>query len=329
MATAEESPLKRKREEPDVALTGSAGLIRSDIWYDDGNVILQAEGTLFRVHRGVLARSSPVFKDMFLFPQPPFTGMKMMDECPVVQLSDSAEEVGYILEGIFERKYVAFAEKLPLAVISAFICLGKKYDIRTLYLEAVKKLFEEVPATLAEYDGPTNEKWNMIDDPEYMDVAILARKAGLLSILPGLLFVICSDHSSDEIKNGFLMPDGRTKRLSIQDQFACLGGYRAICETQAETTFSWFLFDGTVSSACLNEDDCTRVKGNWVCETFLKPTIKALDLWNHLSIEGLCDECCKDARRYHEAGRAEFWEKLPSLFGLPPWSELLEEREDM
>ena len=102
MATAEESSQKRKRVEPDVA--PSADAVRSPIWYDDGNVILQAEGTLFKVHRGVLARSSSVFKDMFSFPQPPSTDMEMMDGCPIVQLSDSAKEVGYVLEGIFERK---------------------------------------------------------------------------------------------------------------------------------------------------------------------------------------------------------------------------------
>ena len=130
--------------------------------------------------------------------------------------SESSLNYIYSSISIFPRvtpRYVAFAEKLPLAVISAFICLGKKYDIRTLYVEAVKKLFQEVPATLAEYDGPTNDKWIVIDDPEYMDLAILARKAGLLSILPYLLFVICSIYSSDEIKNGFLMPDGKTNRL--------------------------------------------------------------------------------------------------------------------
>lgn len=103
MATAEESPLKRKRVEPDTTDT-RADPVRSDIWYDDGNVILQAEGTLFKVHRGVLARSSSVFEDMFSFPQPPSTDAEMLDGCPIVQLSDSAKEVQYVLEGIFERK---------------------------------------------------------------------------------------------------------------------------------------------------------------------------------------------------------------------------------
>ncbi|KAF7983673.1 hypothetical protein HWV62_19573 [Athelia sp. TMB] len=85
MATVEEPLLKRKRDEPAVA--SGADPVRSDIWYDDGNVIL-----------------SSVFKDMFSFPQPPSMDSEMMDGCPIVQLSDSAKEVGYVLEGIFERK---------------------------------------------------------------------------------------------------------------------------------------------------------------------------------------------------------------------------------
>lgn len=104
MATAEQPPTKRKRDELDLKPTGSVDPVRSHIWYDDGNVILQAEGTLFKVYRGTLARSSTVFEDMFSFPQPPSADTEMMDGCPIVRLSDSAEEVGYVLEGLFERK---------------------------------------------------------------------------------------------------------------------------------------------------------------------------------------------------------------------------------
>lgn len=36
----------------------------NDVWFDDGNVILQAESTLFKVYRGILAQNSSVFHDM-------------------------------------------------------------------------------------------------------------------------------------------------------------------------------------------------------------------------------------------------------------------------
>jgi hypothetical protein len=40
---------------------------RSEIWFEDGNVILQAGHTQFRVHRGIIALHSRVFKGMFPF----------------------------------------------------------------------------------------------------------------------------------------------------------------------------------------------------------------------------------------------------------------------
>lgn len=36
----------------------------NDVWFDDGNVILQAESTLFKVYRGILVQNSTVFHDM-------------------------------------------------------------------------------------------------------------------------------------------------------------------------------------------------------------------------------------------------------------------------
>lgn len=53
-------PAKRQRTE-DAAIT------RSEIWYPDGSVVLQAQGTQFRVHWGVLA----FFRNAL--PQPPIS----------------------------------------------------------------------------------------------------------------------------------------------------------------------------------------------------------------------------------------------------------------
>lgn len=44
---------------------------------------------------------------------------------------------------------------------------------------------------------------------------------------------------------------------------------------------------------------------------------------------GLCHPCIAHARDQHEVGREKFWELLPGLFGLPPWTELLKERDSM
>lgn len=106
-------PKKRKRgeeseEQPSEDPPNPVAPMRSgDIWYEDGNVILQAEDTQYKVHRGILVKSSSVFHDMFSFPQPPAGDGELIDGCPVVRLSDAAEEVQYVLQALFESKCVA------------------------------------------------------------------------------------------------------------------------------------------------------------------------------------------------------------------------------
>ena len=108
MSVADRPPLKRKRPETaeDESFVPASDPVRSDIWYEDGNVILQAENIQFRVHRGILAQCSTVFRDMFSFPQPPSSDVEMVEGCAVVHLSDTAEEVGYILKALCPQRCV-------------------------------------------------------------------------------------------------------------------------------------------------------------------------------------------------------------------------------
>lgn len=80
-----------RRQTPTPALTW---------WFDDGNVVLIADDTLFRVHRGVLSHHSVVFRDMFMIPQP--EEFEQMEGCPVVHLSDSPRELGVLLGALYE-----------------------------------------------------------------------------------------------------------------------------------------------------------------------------------------------------------------------------------
>ena len=40
------------------------------VWYDDGNIVLIAGSTTFKLYKGILASVSLVFKDMFSLAQP-------------------------------------------------------------------------------------------------------------------------------------------------------------------------------------------------------------------------------------------------------------------
>lgn len=84
-----------------------------DLWFCDGSVILQAESTLFRVHKSQLSRRSIVFSDMFALAQPPVmsTHATLADEtyegCPVVKLHDSAEDVANLLLALYDGPFVS------------------------------------------------------------------------------------------------------------------------------------------------------------------------------------------------------------------------------
>ena len=76
--------------------------VRSMYWFDDGNVILEAENTQFRVHRSLLARHSKVFKDMFSLPQPATDPGLRPECCPVVFLSDKVTDLECVMSVIYD-----------------------------------------------------------------------------------------------------------------------------------------------------------------------------------------------------------------------------------
>ena len=220
-------------------------------------------------------------------------------------------------------------EGVPFVVISAFICLGRKYDIQKLYVEAEKRIFRTIPAKLADYDA-LPEKSFLITAFTYLDFAILGRKSGLFSLLPYAFYQSCYLYSTAGITNGLKASDGHKAALHLHDQVVCLGGYRAGCETQADTTYAWIHNTGSVAPNCTTPKVCQRAKRAHNLTHFDSGTaLDGLGRWSACAPLGLCSECFEEGRSRHEAGRRQFWEKLPGIFNLPPWTELLKERQEM
>jgi hypothetical protein len=101
-------------------------LIRSqDVWYDDGNVIIQTGNIVFKVFRGILASNSTVFADMFSVPQPTnAAGPDAYDSCPLVQIYDTPEDTRHFLKAIHDAgsvhlvlKYRSWKLIMPLGIM--------------------------------------------------------------------------------------------------------------------------------------------------------------------------------------------------------------------
>ncbi len=67
------------------------------LWFEDGNVVVVAEKSAFKVHLGVLARHSEFFRDMFKLPQATPTCGETMDGLPIIPLPDTETDAVNLL----------------------------------------------------------------------------------------------------------------------------------------------------------------------------------------------------------------------------------------
>ena len=83
---------------------------RGEPWFEDGNLILQADGNVcFKIHRGVLARQSEIFKDMLALPQPSSQSPALEgDLSQTVRMYDLPVELSNLLVAIYDGVYVFY-----------------------------------------------------------------------------------------------------------------------------------------------------------------------------------------------------------------------------
>ncbi|KAF5309888.1 hypothetical protein D9619_010193 [Psilocybe cf. subviscida] len=131
---------------------------RSEIWFEDGNVILQVSNKQYKVHRGVLATHSSVFKDMFGVPQP--ADQLSVEGCPIAELADSMEDWDEFLPVLYNqrrstymRKHAAKSYAMPIKLMIAMLVLGHKYNFRIFWDQALQFLKTCFPPTLGELEA--------------------------------------------------------------------------------------------------------------------------------------------------------------------------------
>lgn len=164
----------------DIAISSSSQeplLKHVDLWFSDGSVVLQAESTLFCVHKSQLARRSVVFSDMFTLPQPVVSTShatfadESYESCPVVRLHDSAEDVANLLLALYDGPWVLFISGLSthmftdasprtfgdndpddFTIVSGILRLSTKYAMDSLRSKAIAHLSIAWPTSLKGWD---------------------------------------------------------------------------------------------------------------------------------------------------------------------------------
>ncbi|KAL1720869.1 hypothetical protein EV715DRAFT_288795 [Schizophyllum commune] len=179
-------PAKRQRIDEDDATP----VQRSDIWFDDGNIILQAENLLFRVHRSLLARHSPVFKDVFDIPQPESSLEALIEGCPVVHLTDKVTDVEFMLKRLFGLASLENLRKAPtVSDLISSLRMGHKYLVAHLWDDSVACLRRAFPTDLVEMQEAMAKDSRLITKGEDATCIRLADGDHLLHLVDVLVAV--------------------------------------------------------------------------------------------------------------------------------------------
>ena len=98
----------------------------SDVWYEDGNIVVIAQTTAFRFHKSVVSHHSPVFRDLFSVPQPSPTAAgeeagpsaETFDSCAAVRVSDTSYDFRELLRAIYGGVRLVLSPSRPLPLIA-------------------------------------------------------------------------------------------------------------------------------------------------------------------------------------------------------------------
>ncbi|KAF8144682.1 hypothetical protein K438DRAFT_2029083 [Mycena galopus ATCC 62051] len=288
--------------------------VRDDsLWFTDGTVVLQAENHLFRLSLGILAAKSPVFQDMLAFPQP--KNGETYDGCPMINLSDSAQDATHFLKAIFHYDYFEpWPAEHGFHVVAGVLRLSQKYQVVPLRIRALVHLSRRYPISLEEF-GCTDE-WGV--DP--ILVANLARHASADWVLPSVLSS-CAWVDPEKLLNGTLAPSDAILCLRARDQL----------QTRWSSRVLEFLWKPLRIPGCVTPDLCldSRLRQRELAETWREEQIIVLYLWNEdnwFELEDICPACLKFMNAANNEGRQACWDNLPRLFDLPDWPALVQMR---
>ncbi|THH28934.1 hypothetical protein EUX98_g5250 [Antrodiella citrinella] len=311
-ATKAHNSAKRRRTDEDDgsaerSTEGEANILKPDevtthdeLWFEDGNVVLVAEEIAFRVFRGVLSSASLVLRDMLVAPQP---GM-MYEGCPVVYLTDRADDVANFLKVLFQgyRMYAPPTDHRSWATIRGTLRLGHNYHIPALVEAGRVELSRRFPSKLS--------KWLKRDsfcpgEPEdIIAMANTARTLGWADIHVRALYECCQ-LPADLLVAG--AGEGEEK-LNTEDLVAVIEGREVLFKLNAQ------LFSSVFSKSAHKECDAQRKKVRWkLCKhAASRDCLESYNTWIREVCEKyeMCERCVEGHVEAHAVARAEVLRSL-------------------
>ncbi|KAJ7119097.1 hypothetical protein C8R44DRAFT_878604 [Mycena epipterygia] len=293
-----------------------------ELWFEDGNLVIQAGNSQFRVYRGA-------------------PDSELVDGCPSVRLPDPATEVTVFLKAIFDPDFfVPFTATTTFDSIVGCLRLSHKYGVDYLRRRALIHLSSGHSTSLSEWDSIEYEannpnrlpseimSWPHPDTPNFrLSVIQLAREVDALWILPIAFYRLSFAFNmiGSEIFQGAAY-NGLPVSLSRQDQDSFVKGH-TLQITSTNADILQFLsyprsadIDGCESPARCDGERLEAIESSRELIRRL-PSIP-LDIWDWDMLQDVCPACLAVLEDAHEHARQAFWDKLPGIYALPSWEEL-------
>ncbi|KAJ7638481.1 hypothetical protein FB45DRAFT_903008 [Roridomyces roridus] len=293
-----------------------------DVWFDDGTIILEAQGTQFKVFKGILAANSTIFNDMLVVGSNDTSD----DGCPVVNVYDDPLDLKHFLQAIHRVGYYDPAETTDFLLIAAILRLSTKYNVDSLRRRSLNHIASLYPTTLQEWEIRKDTAMEVFNARPFA-VLLLAKETRHHALLPASFYLCADSIEINDILDGVSSIDGKHLELDWPDKRSCIRGRQNLLLALRSEVFAFLTGSLTIPN-CVSPQRCDSSKLRWLqsLEASLGngcPGIFSIKFpWASFR-KAVCDNCYNVSFTNSNHQRQLIWDKLPSYFDLPPWEELV------
>ena len=320
----------------------------TEVWFDDGNIVVVADETAFKVHRGVLSLHSEVFRDMFLIPPP--EDDEALEGCPIVHVSDSASDIRQLLSVLYKgrtcvRSFVVVtliiyrcfprcllgSATVKFQLAEVLVRMAHKYNIPDLKRDALARIQELYTDNYYDFyvpeasGGPLSYQWE-----DAFQVVRLAHLTGVKSMLPVALYLCCMSplffSTRDMVELAARCREQGEVSLPEEDMFRCIRAQPHLVRASIQLLAS--TFEGGLSGLCTGSQRC-KSSYKRLLHTLLSMhsdsvpgdvdclSIQLRDLLEDYCPDAyFCDACKRRFDHNHRECRKAIWKELPCYLEL-------------
>ncbi|KAI0688695.1 hypothetical protein C8T65DRAFT_118016 [Cerioporus squamosus] len=211
-----------------------------DIWFEDGNIVVVAQQTAFRFHRGTLSRHSEIFRSLFSVPQP--TSPETLDDCPVIRVTDISYDFKFLLRAIYDGVSLFCTDSpMQFSVLASLVRMGHKYEVDPVLDESLRRLSTVYTTGFATWHQHQHKGTSLVTlrREDAIEALNLFRLIGRSQMLPSA-FYACARLEISELFAGFRRVDGTLETLSNEDLELVLEGRTELVKYDAQITGLFF-----------------------------------------------------------------------------------------